>query len=242
MFQAAPRGGFFMMATLFRWGVLAGVLLLSACASLRAPAPPAGESAWQPVLLPGKRATSYRPDVKDGRSCVAALADRSASLWRRAVTVPAHAVGEVEFSWRVDKLMPTASLQDAERSDAPARVVFSFAGDHDRLSPRNRALFDLAQVLTGEAPPYATLMYVWDAEAPEGSVIVNARSDRIRKIVVESGPRHLRQWRHYRRDLATDFQRAFGEAPGALLGVALMTDSDNTGSRAEAWYGDIKIH
>ena len=26
-----------------------------------------------------------------------------------------------------------------------------------------------------------------------------------------------------------------------LTGIALMTDADNTGSQAEAWYGDIQV-
>ena len=47
----------------------------------------------------------------------------------------------------------------------------------------------LAEALTGERPPYATLVYVWDATAPVGTVIINPRSDRIRKIVVDSGDR-----------------------------------------------------
>ena len=38
-----------------------------------------------------------------------------------------------------------------------------------------------------------------------------------------------------------DFELAFGEAPGALLGIAVMTDSDNTQSTAQAWYGDIAL-
>jgi hypothetical protein len=33
----------------------------------------------------------------------------------------------------------------------------------------------------------------------------------------------------------------FGEAPGALLGVALMTDSDNTRSNTHAYYGPISV-
>ena len=35
---------------------------------------------------------------------------------------------------------------------------------------------------------------------------------------------------------------AFGEAPGALQSVAIMTDSDNTRSRAQAWYGPLTLH
>jgi hypothetical protein len=84
-------------------------------------------------------------------------------------------------------------------------------------------------------------MYVWDTRAAAGSLVVNPRSDRIRKIVVESGATHLGQWRSYTRNVREDFVRAFGEEPGALIGVAVMTDTDNTQSRAEAWYGEIRF-
>ena len=100
-------------------------------------------------------------------------------------------------------------------------------------------MFDLAQLLTGEAPPYATLMYVWDTHAAPGSMIVNPRSDRIRKIVLDSGKKQLGQWRDHQRDLGADFQRAFGEAPGKLVGIAFMTDADNTGATSQAWYGRV---
>jgi Protein of unknown function (DUF3047) len=85
-------------------------------------------------------------------------------------------------------------------------------------------------------------MYVWDATAPVGTVIVNPRSDRIRKIVVDSGPSQLRRWRDHRRDLVADYRLAFGEEPGPLAAIALMTDSDNTASRAQSWYGPVELH
>jgi hypothetical protein len=100
-------------------------------------------------------------------------------------------------------------------------------------------MFELAELLTGEPPPFATLMYVWEGSAPLESVIVNPRSDRIRKIVVDSGPAMLGRWRDHQRSIATDFERAYGEAPGALRSIALMTDSDNTGGSARTWYGPL---
>jgi hypothetical protein len=49
------------------------------------------------------------------------------------------------------------------------------------------------------------------------------------------------QWRRYERDVRADYEKAFGEAPGPLVGVAIMTDSDNTRSNVRAWYGDIRF-
>lgn len=196
---------------------------------------------WESVRLPGKRATAYERDLKDGQRCWMADAEQSASMYRKRLFVPPGQLGEVEFAWWVDSLVAGADLSVAGQGDAPARLVFAFDGDHRLLSARNRMIFELADALSGERPPYATLMYVWANEAEPGSVILNPRTDRIRKIVLESGPAHLQQWRRYRRDLAADFRLAFGEEPGPLIGLAMMTDTDNTGGSAKTWYGDVTV-
>jgi hypothetical protein len=222
---------------------LACTVLLSACAGLpTAPAERTPAAEWHAVALPGKRATEYRNEHKDGRAAIAARADASASMWRRHVVRASDALGDVEFSWWAQAVPANADVSQAEHGDAAARVMFAFSGDTSRLSPRNRMLFELAQTLTGEPPPFATLMYVWDAKAPVGSVIVHPRSDRIRKIVVESGTGGLGKWRSYRRNLAADYRLAFGEAPGPLQAMAVMTDGDNTQSQLSTWYGDITLH
>jgi len=211
--------------------------LLCACAT---PPPDDGRS-WHDVVIPGKPLTRYGSAIKDGREAVAAVSERSASMWRRRLDVSAAGLGKVSFSWWVQDLVKDGNVADAQREDAAARVLFAFDGDISRLPARTRALFDLAEALTGERPPFATLMYVWDASAPVGSVIINPRSDRIRKIVVDSGPRELRRWRDHERDLVADFRLAFGEDPGTLKAVAFMTDSDNTGGSARAWYGPLSL-
>lgn len=199
------------------------------------------DQGWHAVSLPGKAQTEYRWVQKDGHRSIAANADRSASMWRRKVDIPVARLNEVSFSWRVDRLIEGASVADIDREDAPARVIFAFAGDASRLSARNRMMFELAHALTGEAPPFATLMYVWEGKEPVDSLIVNGRTDRVRKIVLDSGPARLGQWRHHRRNLVDDFRRAFGEDPGPLVAIAVMTDADNTRSVAQAWYGPIEL-
>ncbi len=226
-------------------------MALAGCAAPRpTPAPladastvaPMNASAWHMVPLPGKESTRYTWTRKEGRPALAAESTSSASMYRHALRVEPEALGAVSFSWWVSELVPGASVADAEREDAPARVLLGFAGDIGKLPFRTRMLFDMAEALTGEKPPYATLMYVWDAQAPVGSVIVNPRTDRVRKIVVDSGPAGLRRWRDHRRDLAADYRLAFGEAPGRLVSVAVMTDSDNTRSSASSWYGPVHLH
>jgi hypothetical protein len=51
----------------------------------------------------------------------------------------------------------------------------------------------------------------------------------------------LQQWRDYERNIRADYEKVFGEVPGALVGIAVMTDSDNTKSTVLAHYGDISL-
>ena len=212
------------------------VSLLAGCATT----PPLAADGWQQQTLPGKPNTHYRWTQKEGRTALQADSQQSASLWRKRLDPAEPAPQQVRFSWWVQDLIPQASVAQAHLEDSPARVVFGFDGDRQRLSARNRNLFDLAETLTGEAPPFATLMYVWDPALPVGTVVVNPRTDRIRKIVVDSGPQHLRSWRDHQRNLAEDFRRAFNEEPGPLVSVAVMSDSDNTKSQARSWFGPVQ--
>jgi hypothetical protein len=231
-----------MKRTGIRLTSVAALLWLAACTT----PPPAGDTlqaaGWRPVPLPGKKLTAYALDVSAGRPhAIRAEADASASMLRRAAFVAPEQLGRVRFSWRVAELIVDADLSDRESADSPVRVVLAFDGDHARLSARNRMLFELAQAVTGERPPYATLMYVWDNKAARETVFPGGRSDRVRKIVVESGSEHRGSWRDYERSIAEDYRRAFGEEPGPLIAVGLMTDADNTRGRALAWYGAVEL-
>jgi len=222
--------------------LLAAPAVVAGCANTPPSTPTQVTAAqWQPFVLPGKRETRYALAHKDGRVCWHAKADASASMLRRHLEARPVDGLTAEFAWWVSGMIQGADLSKAEASDSPARVAFAFDGDLGRLSMRTRMQFQMAEMLTGELPPYATLMYVWENHAPLETLVQSARTDRVRKIVVESGETNLRSWRSYRRDLASDFRRAFGEKPGPLIGVALMTDADNTGSTAEAWYGDVVL-
>jgi len=223
---------------------LLSAALLAGCAGRQVSTDVPAEQAlggWHAFTLPGKRATQYSVQRSDGHWRVHARADRSASLWRRKLHDAAASPTRLRFSWRVDHLIDAADLTDADRSDSPARVIVAFDGDHSQLSPRTRMMFELAEALTGEPPPYATLMYVWDNRLPVESIVRGGRSDRVRKIVLESGAAQLGRWRVHERDVVQDYRRAFGEEPGRVLGVALMTDADNTQGAAEAWYGDVEL-
>jgi hypothetical protein len=49
-------------------------------------------------------------------------------------------------------------------------------------------------------------------------------------------------WCTFRRNLAADFRLAFGQAPGVLRAMAVMTDGDNNRSQPATWYGEITLY
>ncbi len=196
---------------------------------------------WQSVKLPGKADTRYALDKKSGQYSLKAEAQSSASMLRKEIRLEPEFFSDVSFSWWVPNLISTADMEHRDQDDSPVRIILAFEGDRSKFSIKNSLLNELTHAITGEPMPYATLMYVWCNHRPPETVIKNPRTDRIRKIVVESGTDRLNQWLVYGRNIRLDFEKAFGEPPGALIGIGLMTDSDNTKTTAQAWYGAIEI-
>lgn len=196
---------------------------------------------WQHYQLPGKQATEFSFQRVDGRPAVAAQAKSSASMLRHRMRIEPAELGRIRFSWNVPQLIDAADMALPEADDSPVRIILAFDGDRSRFSMKNAMMSELSHAITGEPFPYATLMYVWCNTRPSDSVIVNPRTDRIRQMVVESGARGLSRWHFYERNIRADFERAFGEPPGALVGIGIMTDTDNTRSNARVVYGQLDL-
>jgi hypothetical protein len=196
---------------------------------------------WTHRTFPGKTATHFEYARREGRDALSADAQSSMSVVQQVLRIESGQLGKVRFSWNVPALIEGADMGLRDKDDAPVRIVLAFDGDRSRFSPKDAALSELARALTGEPLPYATLMYVWCNHRAPGSIIQSPRTDRVRKLVVESGQGGLNQWREYERDIRADYERVFGEKPGALVGIALMSDSDNTHSQASAWYGPVQL-
>ena len=57
--------------------------------------------------------------------------------------------------------------------------------------------------------------------------------------MVENAASPVNNWITEERDVYEDYRKAFGEDPTGITGVAIMTNTDNMGGQATAWYGDI---
>jgi len=197
---------------------------------------------WLPFSLgANKTPTRYALVADQGRTVLHAQADAAASALAFVVNFDVHAAPIVEWQWKVAGLIEGADNSVASKEDSPARVVLGFDGDRSRMSLLERSSSALMQKVTGRELPFAELIYIWSNQAPVGTVIANPHTRRVQMVVASTGAAGVGKWQTISRNVLDDFRRAFGEEPGLLTDVGVLTDTDNTGGAAEAWYGDIRF-
>jgi len=192
-------------------------------------------------LLRFKPLTKYEPVLDGGTPVVHAKASNSVSGIESPVNIDLYAYPVVQWRWKVPKLIENADNTQAATADAPARVIFTFEGGRDRLPPHEQLNYDLAKAFTGNALPYATLMYIWEPDRKEGDIITHYNSTRVKMVIAGNATRDLARWHDMTFNVLEDFRRAFGEEPPRIKTVGIMSDSDATGSSVEAYFGDIRF-
>ena len=192
-------------------------------------------------IAPYKKNTVYRLENYQGRTVLSANSKTSAS--GLAVKLRPRQANNLWLNWEWKALSAIPEADNAERyhDDAPLRILVAFDGNKSKLPLKEKMNFEMANLISGQEMPYATLMYIWSGKSPVDTIITNAHTSRIKMIVVDSGWENLGNWHKHQRDLAADYKRAYGEAPGEVIGIALLTDTDNTKSEARAIYGDIEL-
>ena len=177
----------------------------------------------------------------DGTVAMRAQADASASGLQFDLTVDVKEFPWLTWHWKVPELINGANNTLHQVEDSPARVIVTFEGGREKLPEAEQINYDLAKAMTGNELPYATLMYIWENQLPEGAVIDHHFSTRVKMIVAGSGRKDLGRWHEERVNVLEDFRRAFGEEPPRVRAVGIMSDSDNTGGHAVAYFGDIRF-
>jgi Protein of unknown function (DUF3047) len=192
-------------------------------------------------LAPNKKKTKYYLHHYHGKNVIHADAQSSAS----GLIVPLKARDiqgyDLQWTWKALKNIPLADNTQGHVDDAPLRIVLGFEGDKSTLPLKDQLAFDLAKLISGHDLPYATLMYIWSEKNGKEEVITNKHISRIKAIVVDSGSKDLGEWRVHRRSIEADFKKAYGENPGKLIAIGIMTDTDNTKDEVQAKYGDIEF-
>lgn len=248
---------------LMRFFLCSAMVFLTGCANLITPAAPVnamvgpfnavqpfsltsvGESAppgWEPWILSRFMArTQYGIIEHEGERVLAAKANISASGLLQPLVLAATDYPFINWRWKVPQLIPGANNASRLGDDSPVRVIVAFDGDMTKLDFEDQAFGRTVKLFSGRDMPYATIQYIWENQLPRETVLENARTSRSKMLVVESGPERLGQWLSFKRDVRADYQRLFGETPGSIIFVGVMTDSNATGTQTTAYYGDIRF-
>lgn len=178
-----------------------------------------GLKGWETKSFKG--VTEYRIVQDQGRSVLKAQAQGAASGLTKKLKFNPATYRYLSWSWKIAGTIPAGNEKLKQGDDYAARVYVVFPG---RFFWQMRAL-----------------NYIWANRLPKGEFVPNVFSGRAMLIAVESGQEKAGQWVAEQRDILADYRRVFGEDPPEAGAIAIMTDTDNTGAQATAWYGDISL-
>ena len=139
----------------------------------------------------------------------------------RDVVLDVRQFPSLAWSWKALRLPVAGDVRDPTHDDQAAQVYVIF--------PRWPSPATASDVIG----------YVWDSRAPAGTMLRHPRAPNVRIIVLESGAGRLETWVREQRNVAEDYRTLFGRQPPRLGKVALMIDSNDTRSEAEALFGDL---
>jgi hypothetical protein len=189
----------------------------------------------------GDRPPSAYTLVRDGEDVVVqATADASASGLKRTLRLDPADRPTLAWRWKIDGVVPGGRIDRKEGDDYAARLYVTFDYDPAELSFADRVKYRALRAL-GYDVPLRALCYVWANRAGERQMAPNPYTEWVRMVPVASGTDGAGEWRSHERDLLADYRAAFGEAPPAITGFVLMTDTDDTGTQAQARFGDLVL-
>lgn len=174
---------------------------------------------WEVKRFKGE--TAYRVVDDNGNHVLKAESSASASglLYRYPYSVKEYPL--LAWRWKVENSIRTGDETKKSGDDYAARVYVIFP---HWLPPLTRSI-----------------NYIWANRLPKGNHAPNPFHARAVMVAVESGQANAGAWLAERRNVYEDFKMLFGEEPPPAGGIAVMTDTDNTGESAVAYYDDIRI-
>lgn len=201
------------------------VALAAASFVLAAATVPVGEfsqgklDGWESKAFKGK--TDYALVDLNGRTALRAQSHAAASGLLREIRVDLNQTPYLNWSWCAQNTLDKLDEQTKSGDDYPARIYVVVSGGLAFWRTRS-------------------LNYVWASTTPRGRTWPNAYAgDHVIMLALRSGTAEVGQWRQEKRDVRADLQSYFGESISHIDAVALMTDTDNSGRSAVAYYGDI---
>jgi len=209
-------------------------LLLSAALAFATTAATAGPisfaNGWQEQRLSLFSSNDYRFG-----SSLSMVSDGSVSIaWTRVGQGDWGARG-ASWSWTVEQSVPATSLAQKGGDDRNLSLYFVFVPESIAPSLQGANI----RSLLGNSD-VRIIQYAWGGNHSRGQVIPSPYGPSGQGVTIPL--RQAGTGSHSESvDLAADYAKAFGGAPGALVGLAVSGDSDDTDSVIRAAIGNLSL-
>jgi Protein of unknown function (DUF3047) len=197
---------------------------------------------WEPLIFPKIAKHTDYVFVKDGDTVVVkAISAAAASGLTHRVQIDLRKYPFIKWRWKVSNVIEKSDVARKDGDDYAARLYVTFAYEPDKVGFVRKLKYKAGRALFGQDIPIAAINYIWESKSPINTIVDNAYTDFVKMIVIESGSDKVGRWVDEERNLYEDYKKAFGSEPPMVSGVAIMTDTDNTGESVIAYYGDISF-
>lgn len=195
---------------------------------------------WEPMTFSNiETHTSYSLIRDSQRTVIKAHSQNAASGLIRHVRVDPREYPWLQWSWKIEQVLERGNVHTKEGDDYSARIYVAFAFEPEQASLWQRIRQKTAKAFTDRELPGTALNYIWANKADQETITPNPFVQESMMVVLQSGNARSKQWISEQRNILKDYQRAFGKEPPEIIGIGLMTDTDNTGEETTAYYGDI---
>lgn len=198
--------------------------------------PDLAAAGWDAIDFRGIPPTRY--EALDART-LGVVAERSSSVIALPLPETAFDARRASWRWRVDEGPPPTDLGRRGGDDRGLALYFAFAPERERASAASGGTSLRSLLVSGRG---RLLVYVYGGAGARGDIVANPYA-RGRGVYLVRRPADAQTgaWFSEEVDLAADYRAAFGEEPGILVGVAVASDSDDTGGRNRAAIGDLVL-
>ncbi len=197
---------------------------------------------WEKLVFPKIERHTFYTLIRDhDRTVIQAVSNASASGLIRYFNGSAEQHPWIVWQWKIDHVLQKGDVATKQGDDYAARIYVAFEFTPEGKSWWQRMRFNAANLVAGGKLPGTALNYIWASKAARGTVVNNPFTDQTKMIVLQSGNASAGHWITEKRNLVEDYRTAFGQKPPRIMGIAIMTDTDNTGESTTAYYGDIRL-
>lgn len=170
-----------------------------------------------------------------GGNTLSVSSDGSVSLAYRPLPEAEWGARAASWSWRVDQSVPATDLRKKGGDDRNLSLYFVFLPEAEAKAAKGG---NIRKLLGNEAA--RVLVYVWGGNHKRGAVLASPYLGARGKTVVLRGAGTGSASENV--NLARDYGRAFGGSPGALVGLAVSGDSDDTDSAIRGAISGLRLN